>query len=85
LQQAYDLAVLRQIAQTCGPDPDQAAAALSQGLYAEAVDRDWRQSRVLGVSAVPTFIAGGRGLAGAQPFAELERLVLAAGAAPRRD
>lgn len=80
----HDLAVLRGIAQACGLDPDQAEAVLSQGLYAAAVDRDWQQSRALRVSAVPTFVAGGRGLVGAQPYAELERLVVLAGAAPRR-
>lgn len=80
----YDLAVLREIAQTSGLDPDRAEAVVSQGLYAEAVDRDWRESRAMGVSAVPTFMAGGRGLVGAQPYAELERLVGMAGAAPRR-
>jgi len=35
-------------------------------------------ARSLGVTAVPTFVAGGRGLVGAQPYPELKRLVHAA-------
>lgn len=79
----YDLAVLRDIAQKCGLDPDQAEAVVTQGLYAAAVDRDWQLSRAMGITAVPTFVAGGRGLAGAQPYADLVRLVSAAGAIAR--
>ena len=48
---------------------------LSKGTFKEAVDKDWRYSRACGVSAVPTFVAEGRRLVGAQPYNVLEQLV----------
>jgi predicted DsbA family dithiol-disulfide isomerase len=56
---------------------------MEQGLYKEAVDRDWNYSRRIGVTAVPTFVANGRGVVGAQPYGELVKLMQAAGAATR--
>jgi predicted DsbA family dithiol-disulfide isomerase len=50
----------------------------------DAVDTDWQRARQLGVTGVPTFVAQGRGVVGAQPYDILERLVLLAGAR-RRD
>ena len=43
----------------------------------EAVDADWKRSRELGITGVPTFVLGGRGLVGAQPYAQLEAFVAA--------
>ena len=79
----YDLAVLRGLAQEVGLSPDQAEAVILGGDYAAAVDQDWQLARSLGLSAVPTFMLNSRGLVGAQPYAELERLVVQAGI-PRR-
>lgn len=73
-----DFAVLRDQAQALGLDPDQAQGVLEEGLYAAAVDTDWEYSRSLGVRAVPTFVAGGKGLVGAVPYQDLVRLVEAA-------
>ena len=75
----HDLAVLRGLAQAVGLAPDQAEAVVQSGDYAAAVDQDWQLARTLGISAVPTFVLNGRGLVGAQPYEELERLVVAAG------
>ena len=49
-----------------------------------AVRADWERSRALGVTGVPTFVAGGGGeVVGAQPYAVLEALVRQAGARAR--
>jgi predicted DsbA family dithiol-disulfide isomerase len=48
---------------------------LSKGAFKEAVDNDWRYSRRCGVKAVPTFVAKGRMVVGAQPYNVLEELV----------
>jgi predicted DsbA family dithiol-disulfide isomerase len=37
----------------------------------------------MGITGVPTFVAAGRGVVGAQPYEVLERLVRAAGAKSR--
>jgi predicted DsbA family dithiol-disulfide isomerase len=47
------------------------------------IDTDWQRSRDYGITGVPTFVAGGRGVVGAQPYATLERLLHMAGAARR--
>jgi predicted DsbA family dithiol-disulfide isomerase len=49
----------------------------------DVVEADWQRARQLGVTAVPTFVAQGRGVVGAQPYDVLERLVLLAGATQR--
>jgi predicted DsbA family dithiol-disulfide isomerase len=49
-----------------------------------AVDADWERSRAFGITGVPTFVANGRGVVGAQPYEVLERLVVLAGAISRQ-
>ncbi len=73
-----DVTVLREICAGLGLDPDEAERVLSEGSYRGAVDDDWDYSRRLGVTAVPTFLAAGRAVVGAQPYEVLERLVQAA-------
>ena len=70
-----DVAVLREACAELGLDPDEAERVLSDGTYGRAVDDDWDYSRRLGVTAVPTFLAAGRAVVGAQPYEVLERLV----------
>lgn len=48
---------------------------LSGGIFKDAVDKDWKYSRRCGITAVPTFAAGGRMVVGAQPYTVLEKLV----------
>lgn len=74
----HDLEVLREIARRAGLDPEQVAPVLDEGLYAQAVDRDWAYSRSKMITAVPTFAMNGRRLVGAQPYESLARLVDAA-------
>ncbi len=48
---------------------------LAAGTFKEAVDRDWKYSRTCVITAVPTFVANGRRLVGAQPYNVLEQIV----------
>jgi len=52
-----------------------AEEVLSKGAFKEAVDHDWRYSRTFGITAVPTFVAKGRMVVGAQPYSVLEELI----------
>jgi len=74
---------LLQVVRQLGLPEDEAQEALSTGRFREAVDQDWRRCQELGVTAVPTFVVGDRGLVGAQPYEELERLVRQGGARKR--
>ena len=71
------------IAVRVGLSPVDARMVLEQRQYRAAVDADWRRSRELGITGVPTFIINGRGLVGAQPYEQLDALVTEAGAQPR--
>lgn len=74
-QNIYDLEVLAREAAKVGLEPDAAIEAVESGRYAQAVDADWAYSRQVGISAVPSFLAGRRLLVGAQPYAQLKALV----------
>lgn len=78
-----DVDRLVEIAEAAGLPGDEAREVLTSRTFQSAVDADWQRSRELGVTGVPTFVAGGRGLVGAQPYEALEQLVQAAGAQPR--
>ena len=80
-----DIDVLVDIAQSVGLDADEARKVLEERTFKEAVDTDWAKSGQYGVTGVPTFVAGGAGVFGAQPYEALEGLVKEAGAKPRSD
>ena len=65
--------VLVEIAESVGLKG--AEEVLSKGAFQEAVDHDWRYSHACGVTAVPTFVAKGRMVVGAQPYSVLEELI----------
>jgi predicted DsbA family dithiol-disulfide isomerase len=48
---------------------------LEKRTFKAAVDEDWNLSRQIGVTGVPTFVAGRYGVVGAQPYETLEALV----------
>ena len=62
---------------------DQAREILTARSFREAVDDDWMRSRQYGVTGVPTFVAGGYGFSGAQPYEAIEQLLVQAGAKKR--
>ena len=68
------------IAERAGLSGDEARVVLEQRSFREAVDADWQRSRELGITGVPTFVVGKQSLVGAQPYEQLEALLIAAGA-----
>jgi predicted DsbA family dithiol-disulfide isomerase len=70
-----DPEVLVQIAESVGLPGDKAREVLSKRSFKAAVDADWQKSREYGVTGVPTYVAGGRGVVGAQPYEVLGQLV----------
>jgi predicted DsbA family dithiol-disulfide isomerase len=70
-----DPEVLVQIAESVGLPGDKAREVLDKRSFKAAVDADWQKSREYGVTGVPTYVAGGRGVVGAQPYEVLEQLV----------
>ena len=71
----YDPEVLAAIAGGVGLDVDAARSAVSSGRFAEQRQADWASAIESGVRGVPTFVAGGRGLVGAQPREQLLALL----------
>ncbi len=76
--------ILVEIAESVGLSGAAAREVIETRRFKDAVDADWAKSAQYGVTGVPTFVAGRRGVVGAQPYETLERLVVTAGAA-RRD
>jgi predicted DsbA family dithiol-disulfide isomerase len=74
--------VLLEIAEQAGLPADEAMEVLVSRSFKAAVDTDWKRCAEIGVTAVPTFVTGSRGVVGAQPYEVLEKLVLDAS---RRD
>ena len=66
---------LVRIAASVGLPEDQAREVLEKRTYKAAIDADWAKSRQYGVTGVPTFVAGQRGVVGAQPYETLEQLI----------
>ena len=67
--------VLLDVAEKIGLPVDAAREVLEKRTFKDAVDADWQLSRQYGVTAVPTFVVGRRGVVGAQPYEVLEQLV----------
>lgn len=75
--------VLIAAARSAGLPEDGARESLAARQFRESVDEDWALSRRYGITGVPTFVADGRGVSGAQPYDVIEQLVLDAGASRR--
>ena len=67
--------MLLEIAERVGLPRAAAAEVLEKRTFRAAVDADWKLSREYGITGVPTFVAGHRGVVGAQPYEVIERLV----------
>jgi len=80
-----DPEVLVELVRSVGLSADDAMAALAERRFKDAVDADWAKSRQYGVTGVPTYVAAGYGVVGAQPYEVLETLAKKAGARPRHD
>lgn len=71
--------VLLDIVESIGLSREAATEVLQSRSFKDAVDEDWSKSHAYGVTGVPTFVAGGRGVVGAQQYEALEQLMAAAG------
>ena len=78
-----DTEVLLDVAEESGLPAADARVVIERRTFRDAVDRDWEKSRQYGVTGVPTYVAGGYGVVGAQPYEALESLVQQAGARRR--
>jgi predicted DsbA family dithiol-disulfide isomerase len=74
---------LVELAASVGLPAEEARAVLTERRFKDAVDADWAKSHQYGVTGVPTFVAGGYGVVGAQPYEVLEQLLDRAGARRR--
>jgi predicted DsbA family dithiol-disulfide isomerase len=72
--------VLIDLARNVGLPVEEAEEILSGRAYAGKVDKDWSDSQLRGITAVPTFIMGQHKLVGAQNFESLAELVTLYGA-----
>ena len=72
--------VLIDLARDIGLPVKEAKEVLYDRTYAEKVDKDWADSHLKGITAVPTFIMGQHKLVGAQKFESLADLVTLYGA-----
>ena len=70
-----DREVLLDACTEAGLDTGAASQLLEERTFRTAVDDAWQQARQLGISGVPTFIAGGYQASGFQPEEELERFI----------
>lgn len=80
-----DAAVLVDVARSVGLPADEAVDVLKNRRYRTDVDADWAKSREYGVTGVPTFISGSRGVVGAQPYEALVQLLRQRNATPRTE
>jgi len=71
--------VLIDIVKQLGLNETEARDILDKRSFKDVVDNDWTKAREVGVTGVPTYIAGGAGIVGAQPYETLAQLVENAG------
>ena len=75
--------VLLPIAATLGLDVEDLRTALDERRYRGRVLEQFEEAHNMGVTAVPTFVAGGYALVGAHPLENFRKLLAAAGAEPK--
>ena len=78
-----DVEVLLDCVKAAGLSVDDAKSVIENRTFEQAVDEDWAKSQQYGVSGVPTCVAGGYGVVGAQPYEVLEKLMQEVGAQKR--
>ncbi len=71
--------ILLEIVEANGLSVEEARQVLEQRSFKDAVDEDWRKSHQYGVTGVPTFVASGHGVVGAQPNETLEKFLESVG------
>jgi len=82
-QNIGELDVLLGVVEKVGLAAEEAREVMEERLMQTAVDDDWRYARSVGLTSVPTFAVGLKGIAGAYPYEQLARLLDHAGATKR--
>ena len=77
--------VLAGIATDLGLAAADLRVALAERRYRESVVAQYEEAREIGVTAVPTFVAEGYAIVGAQPYEAFHRLMAAVGQPPREE
>src|SRR5699024_6785012 len=72
----HDLEILAQLADEVGLDGAAGRAAVERGDLAKARELYWRSATRAGITGVPTYVAGGYGIVGAQPVDLLREFVI---------
>lgn len=80
-----DADTLVAITEEVGLSGEAARTVLTERTFQQAVDEDWSRSNGMGVTGVPTYVAGGYGVVGAQPYEVLVQLMEQVGAARKAD
>ena len=62
---------------------EEARKVIEERTFKDVVDEDWRKAHQLGVTGVPTFVAAGQGVVGAQPYETLEKFLGSVGVTKR--
>ena len=75
--------VLLECVEAAGLSVEDAKSVIENRTFEQAVDEDWAKSQQYGVTGVPTYVAGGYGVVGAQPYEVLEKLMQEVGAQKR--
>jgi predicted DsbA family dithiol-disulfide isomerase len=73
--------VILDVARAAGLPEDAAREVLATRRFKDAVDADWAKSHQYGITGVPTFVCGGYGVVGAQPYETLEKFLEQVGVA----
>ena len=71
--------ILLEIVEANGLSVEKARQVLERRSFKDAVDEDWRKSHQYGVTGVPTFVASGHGVVGAQTNETLEKFLESVG------
>ena len=71
--------VLLEIVEANGLSVNEARKVLEERTFKDVIDEDWSKSREYGVTGVPTFVAAGHGVVGAQPYDTLEKFLESVG------
>lgn len=72
------------LAKSIGLPEKEARSVLESRTFKEGVDGDWKRSRDLGITGVPTFVIGQQGVVGFQPYESLEQFLINCGAKKRK-
>ena len=78
-----DVDVLLNCVKEAGLSVEEANSVIENRMFEQAVDEDWAKSHQYGVTGVPTYVTGGYGVVGAQPYEVLEKLMQEVGAQKR--